>query len=196
MFEVSNPINWLDAQSSCAIWGGDLASITTVRENNYLNTLIISSVGNYWIGLNDRDVEGMYTWIDGATVSYINWASTPSDDTNSNCVQINNAGNDIWESVSCDATLNAFLCKRDESNTIPQGLLIYVHYGAPIASYIAWSRFAGCEPELHAGRAGPRVRAEYYYQPAGFAGRVFLLRALGPHQARSRPAQYLIVLSL
>ena len=30
-------------------------------------------------------------------------------------------------------------------------------------------------PELHAGRA------EYYYQPAGFAGRVFLLRALGPH---------------
>ena len=123
MFEVSNPINWLDAQSSCAIWGGDLASITTVRENNYLNTLIISSVGNYWIGLNDRDVEGMYTWIDGATVSYINWASTPSDDTNSNCVQINNAGNDIWESVSCDATLNAFLCKRDESNTIPQGLL-------------------------------------------------------------------------
>ena len=45
-------------------------------------------------------------------------------------------------------------------------------------------------------RAGPRVRAEYYYQPAGFAGRVFLLRALGRQQARSRPAQYLIVLSL
>ena len=53
-----------------------------------------------------------------------------------------------------------------------------------------------CVSELHAGRAGPRVRAEDYYQPAGFAGRVFLLRALGPHQARSRPAQYLIVLSL
>ena len=33
-----------------------------------------------------------------------------------------------------------------------------------------------------AGRpAGQRLRAEYYYQPAGFAGRVFLLRALGPH---------------
>ena len=32
--------------------------------------------------------------------------------------------------------------------------------------------------ELHAGRAGPRVRAEYYYQPAGFAG---LRPAAGPH---------------
>ena len=124
MFEVSTPINWLDAQSSCAIWGGDLTSITTERENNYLNTLITSSVGNCWIGLNDRDVEGMYTWIDGTTVIYTNWTRTPSDDINSNCVQINNTGNGIWESVSCDLTLNAFLCERNSSSTIPTGLLI------------------------------------------------------------------------
>ena len=121
VFEVSTPINWLDAQSSCAIWGGDLTSITTERENNYLNTLITSSVGNCWIGLNDRDVEGMYTWIDGTAVSYTNWTSTPSDDINSNCVQINNAGNGTWESVSCDMTLNAFMCKRDSSSAITTG---------------------------------------------------------------------------
>ena len=123
MFEVSTPINWLYAQSSCAIWGGDLTSITTERENNYLNTLITSSVGNCWIGLNDRDVEGMYTWIDGTTVSYTNWTITPNV-ANSDCVQINNAGNGTWESVSCNITLNAFLCKRDSSSTIPTGLLI------------------------------------------------------------------------
>ena len=119
MFEVSTPINWLDAQSNCAIWGGDLTSITTKRENDYLNTIITNSVGNCWIGLNDRDVEGTYTWIDGRTVSYTNWTSTPSDDTNSNCVQIKNAGNGMWESVSCDMTLNAFLCQRNS----PTGLL-------------------------------------------------------------------------
>ena len=123
MFEVSTPINWLDAQSSCAIWGGDLTSITTERENNYLNTIITNSVGNCWIGLNDRDEEGTYTWIDGTTVSYTNWTSTPSDDTNSNCVRINNAGNGMWESVSCDMSLNAFLCKRDSSSGIQTGLL-------------------------------------------------------------------------
>ena len=69
MFEVSTPINWLDAQSSCAIWGGDLTSITTERENNYLYTIIPDTVSNCWIGLNDRDVEGTYTWIDGTTFS-------------------------------------------------------------------------------------------------------------------------------
>ena len=125
---MSTPINWLDAQSSCAIWGGDLTSITTERENNYLNTLITSSVGNCWIGLNDRDVEGMYTWIDGTTVSYTNWTGTPPNVANSDCVRINNTGNGMWESVSCDMTLNAFLCKRDSSSTIPTGLLIILKY--------------------------------------------------------------------
>ena len=123
VFEVSTPINWLDAQSSCAIWGGDLTSITTERENNYLNTIITSSVGNCWIGLNDRDVEGTYTWIDDTTVSYTNWTGTAPTIDNSDCVQINNAGNGMWESVRCDITLNAFLCKRDSSSTVPTGLL-------------------------------------------------------------------------
>ena len=123
MFEVSTPINWLDAQSSCAIWGGDLTSITTERENNYLNTIITSSVGNCWIGLNDRDVERTYTWIDGTTVSYTNWTSTPSDDTNSNCVQINNAGNGMWESVSCQCPSDAFLCRRASTSNITVGML-------------------------------------------------------------------------
>ena len=225
MFEVSTtPINWLDAQSSCAIWGGDLTSITTERENNYLNTIITSSVGNCWIGLNDRDVEGTYTWIDGTMVSYTDWTTQPtrnitgtdvtgyytnsttqptsnihgtnatSNYTNSttqstsnktrtdaagnytnsttqptnnihmtnatsnytnnttqttnnthwttlpvnnststtplpnvdsgDCVQINNARNGMWESVSCDTTLDAFICKRDSSSTVTIGLLI------------------------------------------------------------------------
>ena len=116
MFEVSTPINWLDAQSSCAIWGGDLTSITTERENNYLNTIIPDTVSNCWIGLNDRDVEGTYTWIDGTTVSYTNWISTP-DETNSNCVHINNAESGVWESVSCGMTLNSFLCEKDSDVT-------------------------------------------------------------------------------
>ena len=64
-----------------------------------------------------------YTWTDGRTVSSRNWTSTPPTIANSDCVQINNAGNGMWESVSCEVTLNAFLCKRDSSSTVPTGLL-------------------------------------------------------------------------
>ena len=118
---MSTPINWLDAQSSCAIWGGDLTSITTERENNYLYTIIPDTVSNCWIGLNDRDEEGTYTWIDGTELGYTNWTNIMSDNSNSVCVQINNTGEGYWHSVNCKDTSNTFLCKRT-SNFPLQGL--------------------------------------------------------------------------
>ena len=124
MFEVSTPINWLDAQSSCALWGGDLTSITTERENNYLNSIITSSVGNCWIGLNDRDVEGTYTWVDGTELGYTNWTSTMSNNSNRVCVQINNTGEGHWHFVNCEGTSNTFVCERP-SNSSFQGLFGY-----------------------------------------------------------------------
>ena len=87
MFEVSSPINWLDAQSSCAIWGGDLTSITTERENNYLYTIIPDTVSNCWIGLNDRDVEGQH--IHGLmvqTFTHSNFTNASSIDEANDCV--------------------------------------------------------------------------------------------------------------
>ena len=109
VFEVSTPINWLDAQSSCAIWGGDLTSITTERENNYLNTIINNTVGNCWIGLNDRDVEGTYTWADGTGFTQPSFVTAFSNNEVNNYVRIVN--NSDWESVSCTSTLNSFICK-------------------------------------------------------------------------------------
>ena len=109
MFEVSTPINWLDAQSSCAIWGGDLTSITTERVNNYLNTIIPDSVSNCWIGLNDRDVEGTYTWTDGTEFTQPSFVTTFFNNEANDCVQIMNNGD--WESVSCTSILSSLICK-------------------------------------------------------------------------------------
>ena len=112
VFEASTPINWLDAQSSCAIWGGDLTSISTDRENNYLNTIITSSVGNCWIGLNDRDVEGTYTWIDGTTVSYTNWPLNAPTINDANTCIVMDIPSGIWIATDCSASINIYFCKR------------------------------------------------------------------------------------
>ena len=119
VFEVSTPINWLDAQSSCAIWGGDLTSITTERENNYLNTIITSSVGNCWIGLNDRDVEGIYIWINGKGFIAPTFAVIISNNGANDCVEISTTSGD-WETVSCDIMRSNLLCKRN--STVTTGL--------------------------------------------------------------------------
>ena len=109
VFEVSTPINWLDAQSSCAIWGGDLTSITTERENNYLYTIIPDTESSGWIGLNDRDVEGTYTWIDGTGFTQPTFGTALSNNEANDCVRI--VSNRDWESVSCTSTLSSFICR-------------------------------------------------------------------------------------
>ncbi|KAI6647147.1 Receptor-type tyrosine-protein phosphatase C-like [Oopsacas minuta] len=121
LFEVSTGINWLDAQSSCAIWGGDLTSITTERENNYLYTIIPDTVSNCWIGLNDRDGDGIYSWIDGSVYSHTNWTGSEPSFSNEDCVEIIRAGEGSWETVSCEITINTFLCKRPSSVTTAVG---------------------------------------------------------------------------
>ena len=109
MFEVNTPINWLDAQSSCAIWGGDLTSITTKRENNYLNTIIPDAVSSYWIGLNDRSEEDVLTWIDGTSYTLPGFVTVHSNIEANDCVHANNDSN--WYPVSCTSTQSSFICK-------------------------------------------------------------------------------------
>ncbi|KAI6653670.1 Von Willebrand factor D and EGF domain-containing protein-like, partial [Oopsacas minuta] len=115
LFEVSTGINWLDAQSSCAVWGGDLTSITTERENNYLYTIIPDTVSNCWIGLNDRSVEGTYTWTDGSAYGHTNWTGSEPSISNEDCVDIIRAGEGSWGTVDCETMRNAFLCTRPSS---------------------------------------------------------------------------------
>ena len=109
MFEVGTSINWLDAQSSCAIWGGDLTSITTERENNYLNTIIPDTMNSCWIGLNDRDAEGTYTWIDGTEFTQPGFVTASSNNEANDCVQIISNGD--WAYKSCVSTISSFICK-------------------------------------------------------------------------------------
>ena len=110
VFKVSTPINWLDAQSSCAIWGGDLTSITTERENNYLNTIIPDTVSNCWIGLNDRYELGTYTWIAGTTLNYTNWAmDAPTINDGSICIVMDSGS---WIPTDCSVSINTYICKR------------------------------------------------------------------------------------
>ena len=109
MFEVNTPINWLDAQSSCAIWGGDLTSITSERENNYLNTIIPNTVSSYWIGLNDRSVEDAFTWIDGTAYTQPGFVTVQANNEADDCVHAINDSN--WYPVSCTYTQTSFICK-------------------------------------------------------------------------------------
>ena len=50
-FTVTVGVNWNDAQSTCAAWGGDLTSIPTRRVNYFIQTVLPDATNEYWIGL-------------------------------------------------------------------------------------------------------------------------------------------------
>ena len=114
---MSDGITWLDTQSSCAVWGGDLTSITTERENNLLYTAISDTVSNSWIGLYERDGDGMYHWVDGTIMNYTNWAGNMNITTTNNCVIMNFDG--YWTTMECDEKINSFICKTNSTEISP-----------------------------------------------------------------------------
>ena len=127
-FEVSDGINWLDAQSSCAVWGGDLTSITTERENNLLYTAIYDTVSNCWIGLYERDGDGGYQWVDGTALSYTNWTgSAPTAGNTTDCAQMNINGAGNWIAADCEGTNNSFICKRPSTNNDTIGIFVNIY---------------------------------------------------------------------
>ena len=128
-FEVSDGINWLDAQSSCAVWGGDLTSITTERENNLLYTAISDTVSNCWIGLYERDGDGMYQWVDGTVLNYTNWTGIAHNDGNTNdCIQMSISGDGSWIATDCEGTTDSFICKKNSTSIVTTGQLCILSF--------------------------------------------------------------------
>lgn len=54
-----------EARRTCDERGGDLTSIADVEEQEFISTNVIQEPDNYWIGLDDQEVEGTFEWVDG-----------------------------------------------------------------------------------------------------------------------------------
>jgi len=64
---------WNEAKMDCVARGGHLVTITSSKENNFVNDLAGSN--NIWIGFTDNITEGDWQWITGESVTFTNWAS-------------------------------------------------------------------------------------------------------------------------
>ena len=86
-YEVFNldASSWDEAQSYCLSIGGHLATLTSKEENDYVFQ-IMSDAGyeSAYFGLSDKNNEGIWTWVTGETVGYLNWHSGEPNSENSN----------------------------------------------------------------------------------------------------------------
>jgi glucose/arabinose dehydrogenase len=72
-FLTSGALTWEQAQAEAQSRGGNLVTINNAAEETWLRQTFGTTEG-FWIGINDRDVEGQFRWVSGEAVTYTNWA--------------------------------------------------------------------------------------------------------------------------
>ncbi|KAF7668435.1 hypothetical protein LDENG_00014620 [Lucifuga dentata] len=65
---------WSDAQLECRKEGGDLVSIRNVEDQSFVTSQLgYASNDELWIGLNDKQMEGLFVWSDNSPVTFTSW---------------------------------------------------------------------------------------------------------------------------
>lgn len=106
--------SWDAAQAACSSDGMRLVTLNSATYADELHAAVRSySAHGYWIGLNDRAVEGQYVW-DGTSSQIAHWqrwiSGQPDNAGNSeDCVQLIDGSNANWNDIGCGAIL-AFVC--------------------------------------------------------------------------------------
>ncbi|XP_035687852.1 E-selectin-like isoform X2 [Branchiostoma floridae] len=70
---------------------------------------------HYWIGCTDRQIEGIWRWSDGSSLSYTNWAPTQPDNADGiqDCgILYSIYGYAQWDDTEC-STPYFFICQTD-----------------------------------------------------------------------------------
>ena len=70
-------VDWNTAYREAQKLGGHLVTITSEFENEFLNKRIAFQT---WMGLTDREEEGIFTWVTGEPLDYENWRFTEPND--------------------------------------------------------------------------------------------------------------------
>ena len=103
-------MNWEAARSRCVSLGGNLASIGSSEENDYIASLARGLV--VWLGGHDKERENLWSWTDGTPwVSFQNWARGEPNNANGgeDCVEMGRVAS--WNDGTCQDE-KAFICEK------------------------------------------------------------------------------------
>ncbi|XP_022093106.1 macrophage mannose receptor 1-like [Acanthaster planci] len=103
---------WDGAQSKCESYGGNLVSIHSKEESDFIFEHMGYSEGRFWIGFTDKAKDGTFKWSDGTKTDYLNWRpGTPKDSENEDCAHVDPMYfGSQWSDVTC-SKYYGYVCK-------------------------------------------------------------------------------------
>jgi hypothetical protein len=126
---VTTPKTWDEAQSYCQLAGGySLVTINDAAEESFLDTQEAHRfLYNWWIGANDKGIEGVWVWSNGSS-SYTNWyPGEPNDAGGEDCAidrYSSASSTGQWNDVPC-GNAYPFICERNSAPTSNRGSFTY-----------------------------------------------------------------------
>ncbi|KAH7698511.1 Protein CLEC-51, partial [Aphelenchoides avenae] len=70
------PTTWMEAEKACSTLSGHLTSVSGHHTNSFLATSAVPCLGDYWLGgFKGFDSKFKWTWTDGRTFRFSNWAA-------------------------------------------------------------------------------------------------------------------------
>ncbi|XP_033115546.1 C-type mannose receptor 2-like [Anneissia japonica] len=113
---------WTEAETFCTLLNGNLVSIGSQDEQNFVNDILQQFKGTgMWIGLTDREsIAGSFYWTDRSPTDYLKWDDNQPDtryfDGGGDCVQIqsyDSSSDGLWVTAPCYQAKN-YMCEAKE----------------------------------------------------------------------------------
>jgi len=110
---VLETMDWVSAREFCTAEGGELASIHSTEENDFIKILIKAAFGYstyVWVGGTDSETEGSWQWSDGTEWNYQDNSFHVAEDVGENCLLLDYmSAYYTWLDSSCFVEYG-FLC--------------------------------------------------------------------------------------
>ncbi|KAK5621544.1 hypothetical protein CRENBAI_001598 [Crenichthys baileyi] len=107
--------SWDEGRKDCRTRGADLVVINNKNEQTFLSTF---AERHTWIGLNDKETERSWKWVDATPITLTFWANNQPDNGGGepkwgeeDCVHVKPEENSLWNDRSCSTSLQ-WICEK------------------------------------------------------------------------------------
>ncbi|XP_056245524.1 asialoglycoprotein receptor 1-like [Seriola aureovittata] len=114
-FISTEPKSWEQAREDCRAREADLVIIDSPEEQTFLSGFISTFT---WIGLSDREEEGVWKWVDGTPLNLTYWAEKQPDNGGGDpkfgeedCAHLGHDGSAHWNDMPCGSVLR-WICEE------------------------------------------------------------------------------------
>ena len=122
--ETSYKQSWDNARSACLGMSSDLVSIGNAQEQAFIASEARKhGREHFWIGFNDKRIEGKFEWSDGSPATYTdwNWREPNNWGRGEDCAELGGHRNK-WNDMPCGRGMY-FICERARGKEILLHLL-------------------------------------------------------------------------